>query len=104
MKTFPEGLHVKYRTKFPSILYKRVKAYLRRELYEHIISSEETQYFDIDSFDKKWFNDVEKTKKMVEEVRQELHDIGWKTDTSFGGTGLFIYAENKPRNCFPDGF
>lgn len=104
MKEFPSNLHVKNRRNFGTLTYNRVKAYLRRELYEHILMSEEKDYFSIDIFDKKWINDIEKTKQMVQEVRDELHELGWNTATSFGGTGLFIYAEEKPRNCYQDGF
>ena len=102
MKEFPSCLKVSEKKNFPVLAYNRVKAYLRRELYEHIILKKEDDYFVIGNFDKKWLNDMEKTKKMVGEVREELHKLGWKTETSFGGTGLFIYSEKKPVNCFPD--
>jgi len=103
MKEFPSNLRVENRDNFPQISYSRVKAYLRRDLYEHILMCEESDYFMIDSFNEKWLKDMTKTKKMVTEIREELHELGWHTETSYGETGLFIYANEKPRNCLPDG-
>lgn len=103
MKEFPQKLDVSNKNKFKLFNYNRVKAYLRRHLYEHILSNEEKDYFSIDNFWSQYNTPVEPD-RMITEVRDELHRLGWKTEVSFGGTGLFIYSNEKPPNCFPDGF
>jgi hypothetical protein len=104
MKEFPSRLHADNKDNFPAMNYDRVKAYLRRDLYDHIISREEKDYFELDRFNKNRLNDVEVLGKMVKEVCTELEELGWTTQLSYGGTGLFIYADEPPANCFPDGF
>jgi hypothetical protein len=41
-------------------------------------------------------------KELVNEVILELQQKGWKCQLSFGGTGLFVYANEKPKNCWED--
>lgn len=62
---------------------------LRRELFRHIISSSETDYFVV----------KEEHRMFVPVVRDELHKLGWKTILTYGDTGLFIFENEKPRNC-----
>ena len=102
MKRFPEKLNVSNRDNFQQLNYERVKCYLRRDIYEHIISKEEKDYFLLDKFDKKWMDDIEITRKMVQEVIPELENLGWTCKLSYGGTGLFIYSNEPPPNCYPD--
>ena len=104
MKYFPSNLHVDNKDNFPDINYNRTQSYLRRDLYTHIISHEEKDYFDLDKFRIEHGTNTETLSKMVEEVCKELTDIGWNTQLSYGGTGLFVYANEVPPNCFPDGF
>ena|SRR3990167_5823599 len=103
MNSFPDKLNVKNRNLFSKIYRKRIKAYLRKDLYEHILSKEEKDFFDLNPFIEK-MNDKTIFKKLLDEVRDELSILGWKTQTSFGETGLFIYEKNPPPNCYPDGF
>jgi len=104
MKEFPDKLHSDNKDNFPAMKYERAKAYFRRDLYEHITSKEEKDYYELDRFNKKRLNDVKLMEKMTGEVREELEKLGWKTETSFGHTGLFIFRDERPPNCFPDGF
>ena len=103
MKTFPKKLECKNRDQFKEIHYERVKAYLRRDLYEHILSHEEKEYFDLEKFGKERLTNINLLKKMVEEVCKELGELNWKTQLSYGGTGLFIFSDKPPSNCYPDG-
>ena len=105
MKYFPENLESKNKLNFPQINYSRIKCYLRRDLYDHIISKEESEYFDLDDFSVRRLKNKTLLDKMVGELCIELENIGWCTGISFGGTGLFIYKdrENPPKNYYPDG-
>ena len=104
MKSFPTILNVNNKDKFSELNYNRILCYLRRELYEHIIREEETNYFELDKFQKKYSLELKNREKMGETVMSELCKIGWKCKLSFGGTGLFIYSsENPPTNCWEDG-
>lgn len=102
MKEFPGFLRPKNKNNFSKLNRERVKCYLRRDIYEHIIMHEEKDYFSLDEFNKK-VNNIELTKQLVKEIIAELESLEWKCKTSFGGTGLFIYStENPPLNCFED--
>lgn len=103
MKKFPEKLNPKYKDTFPNFWKKRVKCYLRREIYEHILSHTEDEYFSLDIFDKKINpkSDMKTVQTLAEELVQELKDLGWKCIFSYGNTGLFIYSTEKPpKTCW----
>ena len=104
MKHFPAKLRPENKETFASLNYDRVKCYLRRDIYEHIISHEEKDYFELDAFNKDRINDMDKVTQMVTELMKELEQLGWNCQLSYGGTGLFIYENEPPSNCFPDGF
>ena len=104
MKNFPDKIKPENKNNFDSMNYERVKCYLRRDLYEHIISHEEKDYFELDAFNKARINDMEKVRQMADELVIELEKLGWKCQFSYGGTGLFIFANEPPPNCYPDGF
>jgi len=103
MKEFPGIFKPKNKETFSKLNYERLKCYLRRDLYEHIISHEEHDYFSLDDFNKR-VNNMTLTKKLVKEVIIELEKLGWTCKISFGGTGVFIYGkpDNPPSNCFED--
>lgn len=102
MKDFPLFLKPKNKQDFSKLNKDRLTCYLRRDLYEHIISNEEKDYFSLDEFNKR-VNDMTLTKEIVKEIIPELEELGWKCKTSFGCTGLFIYStENPPINYFED--
>jgi len=102
MKEFPAFLNPKNKDSFSKLNYDRLKCYFRRDLYEHIISHEEKDYFSLDDFNKR-ANDMAITKQLCREIIPELEKLGWKCKTSFGGTGLFVYStESPPPNCFED--
>ena len=105
MKEFPDSCNVNNKSEFPELLHNRNLCYLRRDIYELILKEDETNYFDLSKFaHNREISDAD-LKKMIDIVQSELVGRGWKTKTSFGGTGLFIYSsENPPTNCFPDDF
>ena len=105
MKEFPNKLNVKNKNNFQYQYINRVLCYLRRDIYDHIISNDESSYFDLDKFDRKYLNNINETEKITRKIIEELEVLGWTCVTSFGGTGLFIYSDkdNPPSNCWLDG-
>ena len=107
MKEFPINLNVKYKDSFPDIYYTRTLCYLRKSIYEHIISSDENNYFDFEEFGRKYFKDhkdrIKLTSKLIESIMLELETRGWKCKISYGGTAMFIYSTDKPPpSCWED--
>ncbi len=105
MREFPDSLNVKEKDKFPNIYNNRVLCYLRKSIYEHVISQDENSYFDLEKFVRTYYKDSKDIEKLqVNLVIQELEEIGWKCKLSFGGTALFIYSTlNPPSSCWDDG-
>ncbi len=100
MKEFPSSLDVANKENFPEMNYNRLKCYLRREIFEHVISHSEEEYFDLDVFTKR-VNNLETCQKMLKELAIELEKLGWHCKLCFGDTGMFIYStENPPKNCW----
>lgn len=108
MKEFPNILNVKHKKQFISIYIDRVMCYLRKEIYEHVISEDENSYFDLEKFGRVYFknkkNREELVNKLADDIIPEISKLGWKCKRSFGGTALFIYSsENPPPSCWDDG-
>ena len=105
MKFFPESLKVENKDRFKNLVHRRYRTYLRRALFEHIISHEETDYFAFDKFintsrDMKPPT-MEEVQKLVNELIPELEKLGWKCKKAYGDTALFIYSSSDPpQNCW----
>ena len=105
MKIFPSILNIKNKENFETIRYNRTLCYLRRDIYDHIISHEENNYFAIGKFDRNHHKDMKITLKIIKTIMAELTTLGWSCKLSFGNTGLFVYStENPPPSCFDDGW
>lgn len=101
MHEFPSKIKPENKDNFQKIFYDRVKCYLRRDIFEHILSHDENDYFSLDDFNRQRVDDMELVKKMTGELMDELKKIGWNCKLSFGDTGLFIYStENHPPSCW----
>lgn len=100
MKEFPKHLNAKYREKFPELHYNRTKCYMRKSIYEHVISHESKDYYSLDEFNQSFHISMEMTQKIVKELIIELEHLGWTCKLSFGDTGLFIYTGDKPENLW----
>ena len=84
------------------LLFRRTLSYLRKEIYEHVLTNEKNDYYDIEAFMRRKFDryDKKETESYLEVIRDELHALGWKTGTSYGDTALFIYSGEKPESCW----
>lgn len=105
MKEFPMKMNVNQKDNFESYLFDRYLCYLRKDIYEHLLlrNNDENNYFDLD----KWVrNNLDNNKcilnNMLEQIIKEIKELGWKCQTSFGGTALFIYSNDKPSSCYDD--
>lgn len=107
MKSFPDLIHVNNVDTFATLHYERVKAYLRRDIYELIISNpydytngQIADTFSINGLDRKYRMSVEVLQKMLVELAQELEQLGWAYEIVYGHTAIFIFPPgNKPPNC-----
>ncbi len=103
MKSFPKSLHVSNKKNLHTLFVDESLLLFRRSIFEHVISNEETSYFEVDNWCRKHLkNDEELMRTLVGIIRKELEALGWKTHLSFGATGLFIYSDERPVNCFDD--
>ena len=68
----------------------------RNEIITHLISRKnEDDYFAIRQNTK-----INNFSVILETVREELHQSGWKTQLSFNDTGLFIFKDQVPKTCW----
>ena len=102
MNSFPDDIRVDNVKNFLNIQYNIVINSFRQEIYNTIIKrKDETDYIDLDVFQRRFCNKNISLKDIVDKICYELHDLGWKTKLSYGDTGLFIYStENPPHNCW----
>lgn len=105
MKDFPSNLKPENKQEFSMYRYRRNLAYMRREIFELMLLGDENNYFDLDKFARDYKITTENMESMRNILSNELKELGWKTETSFGGTGLFIYSTDKPPpSCYKDEF
>ena len=105
MKEFPSIMSPENIPMFSKVRYNRLLCYLRKSIYEHVISNDENDYYDFGKFCTDNFgNNSEMKEKMINTIQSELRTLGWNCKLSFGGTGLFIYStDSPPSNCWDDG-
>jgi hypothetical protein len=101
MKKFLIKMNVKNKDSFESYRNDYLKCKLREEIYRHVISKKEEDYFSLDGFSKTQECNIQLTQKLVETLIPEIEKMGWKCKLSFGNTGLFIYSTDEPpKNCW----
>lgn len=101
MEQFPEQLNVKNLDLFTSLLDEEHKRMMRKEIYIMILKRNETDFFDIDNFNRRYVKNMEKSTVMAKSICEELELLGWKTFFGFGGTGLYIYStEDLPPGAY----
>ena len=86
MKEFPKKLKVSNKTQFCKYKLERVLCYLRRDIYEHIISKEETEYYDIENFNNKYLKNMSDTAIILDKIIEERNSLG-------------DFVPEKPENC-----
>jgi len=104
MKTFPDKLNVSCKKNFRIYHCERVTCYLRKDLYELIITEDENNYFEIDKFKQYYKLSTHEINTMVNLIISELEKLGWTCKITFGGSALFVYSDIVPTSYYPDGF
>jgi hypothetical protein len=89
-------LNVSNKDQFSDFLYKEHLSILRKEVSYMMLQRNESDFYDIDAFNRKYVKNMNKTKEMVEKVVNELKELGWNTFIGYGGTGLYVYSDKKP--------
>ena len=101
MDQFGLELHVSNKDNLTDIKDKNLIAKLRKHIYNFILDREESSFFDIDIFNRKYVKNADKTNDMINKIVIELNSLGWNTYIGFGGTGLYVYSsEELPRGAY----
>lgn len=69
---------------------KRQLSNLREKVVDFFFTrASENEFLDIEGIPEEY----------VRKIREEIHSTGWKTELSYGDTGLFIFSNIKPKSC-----
>ena len=98
MNKFPESL--KNIDEFENTLKDLFLNKLRKQIYIHILRNNQNDFFDIELFNRKYVKDMKKMDEYIEFLIKELEKVGWKTFIGYGGTGLFFYDKEIPKNAW----
>jgi hypothetical protein len=112
MKHFPKEFAPKNRNTFPEHYTNRCLAYLRKTIFDLVLNRSYTTdqsaeqlaeaedvFVDLDLFKSEMICNTDIVQQIVSVIREELKSLGWKTQMSYGGTGLFIFSEETPPSC-----
>lgn len=104
MQSFPSCIQVNRVDERYQEERKRLQNLIRKEIYELILRNDERESFDLEKFS--IFNtrrDVKLVFQLLSAIIIELKELGWKTQFCYGNTVLFIFANEKPSNCYDNG-
>ena len=112
MKSFPSKLTPDNLTNFYSYNIKRQTAYLRRAIYEWMLSDNfsRPEYKNEDGniiypdrcFDLQGFSlsrNVVYSDEAIHAICKELNDLGWLTKVAFANSALYIYKKDERNPC-----
>ena len=101
MLNFPNEISPQNNINFKNLNKERLLSLLRKDIYDLLISrKDENEYYGLDIFEIT-YSCKEYTNELVSQIIIELKYLGWKTQLSFGDTGLFIYSTDElPRSCW----
>lgn len=102
---FPSSLHVSNKDQFETSFFERQLGRLRKQITDFLFQrkkdDKETDFFDVELFNRRYVHNMELTQKMVIIVKIELLQLGWNTHLGFGDTGLYIYSTpEKPSGVY----
>lgn len=96
MNRFTREMAPQNKANFPFLYRQLVKEKMRERIHDHILSNDESVYFDLDGFPYKH----PELMMIRDELMNELVELGWKCQLSYGGTALFIFESDAPMNCY----
>lgn len=88
-------IHIDNKESFTSIRREELKTKMRKHIRTMVLEQNESDFFDIDNFNRQYVKDTMLTTALVTEVSEELKQLGWKTFLGFGGTGLYVYSSEE---------
>lgn len=100
MKEFPSFLVPANSGQFASLRRQRLLSYMRRELYELVLSENKEDFFNLDGFSDRFALQAEETLTLAKTLATELEQLGWTVNFSYADTALFVYTGERPLRCF----
>lgn len=95
MDSFGQELNVSNKDNFSDMFREKSLKKLRKCVYNFILDRNgENDFFDVDTFNRRYIKNINITNDIVYIVVNELGDLGWNTYMGFGGTGLYIYSSD----------
>uniref|UniRef100_A0A6C0KF40 Uncharacterized protein n=1 Tax=viral metagenome TaxID=1070528 RepID=A0A6C0KF40_9ZZZZ len=98
MDSFPSSLHISNKEMFTKMLHADHLGRLRRDIMYHMLHQNESDFFDLDIFNRTYVKDTPLLMSLVNIVTGELNKLGWTTYLGFGDTGLYIYSTSEKPN------
>ncbi len=96
MDRFGDDLNVLNKDRLRDLWMTEMMCKLRKHIYNFMLSrTRESDFFDIDTFNRKYVNNINVTNDLVNTAVEELVGLGWKTHIGFGGTGLYVYSSDE---------
>jgi hypothetical protein len=93
MYSFGEDLNVLNKDNFNNIFREKSLKKLRKCVYNFMLDRKgENDFFDIDTFNRRYVNNIDTTNDIINIVVNELNSLGWNTHIGFGFTGLYVYS------------
>jgi len=101
MSGLDECLDVKNKDGFKNLLREEHMMIMEREIRYFMLKGKESDFYDLDKFNRQYIKNMEETHSMVKTVQEKLKNLGWNTYLGFGDTGLYIYStEEKPYGAY----
>lgn len=88
-------LDVSNKQNFAVLRRKDLKEKMRKHVRTMMLEGNESDFFDLDQFNRQYVKDSSLATELLQEITAELHELGWKTFLGFGGTGLYIYSSEE---------
>lgn len=88
-------LNVQNKANFSAMRRGALKEKMCKHIRTLMLQEKESDFFDIDAFNRCYVKDTQLASELVQEIQQELHQLGWKTYLGFGGTGLYVYSSEE---------
>lgn len=88
-------LYVSNKSNFASIRREELKSKMRKHIRNMMLEGNESDFFDLDHFNRNYVKDTSLASVLMSEICEELDALGWKTFLGFGGTGLYVYSSDE---------
>ena len=99
MKKFPSKLLPENISLFNSYNTTRITRYLRRRIYEWMISDDfATRCFDL-QMSQGQLQMSQYPSHVIDNISKELNLLGWKTKIAFAYSSLYVYKEDDENPC-----